>query len=457
MKIDFEIVKTALLVFLVSLSLLLTLGIWNYQGDYEPSSSNSAADAELNGSDETKKNLVQPSQIVIRDNGSLSGFSEKQDELEVFQNMAEWALYDFETIPADEDIDVNETAHMIELVFPTSIPSTLINEIFTTDDSMLIDSKFKHVYVFIDENKSSQQIVFKNHDQNGIDIRASVQNMTQVVEYFNRMQLTYELIPYLEEELANEHKVYLPRDEANIVGGNFRYETINPDSTNFRTIFFRKPSTIAISRNSLGDQIFSDYQREVVINGYAMEYTNFYTSENQQEQDSSFERTGNTGNFLISSSIDYINSHNGWLTGQGIQYRLYNLNEISNKVDYRMIYQNYPVFSKDNEGLSSMSVMYKNMDEYQYIRPLMQLTFPYERGPTDLMSGQELMEYLHRTERISFNQITDIQLGYRIQQHDQYIDLIPTWCIETYAGWDYVTGDANAVTQGGETNAMGPN
>ncbi|SFL74199.1 Two-component signal transduction system YycFG, regulatory protein YycH [Gracilibacillus orientalis] len=456
MKLDFELVKTVLLVLLVSLSLLLTLGIWNYQGDYESSSDNAAADAELNGADETKKNLVQPSQIVIHDNGSLSGFSEKQDEIEVFRDISEWALYNFEMIPEDEDVDIHETAHSIELIFPTSIPSSIISEIFTTDDSMVYDSKFKRVYVFIDENKSSQQIVFENSDQDGFDIRASVQNMSQVVEYFDRLQLTYDFNSYRNVELANDSKVYIP-EEANIIGENFRYETINPDNTNFRTIFFPKPSSIAVSRNSEGNQIFRAYQGEVLLNGYAMEYTNFYTSESQQEQNSSFERTGNQGNFLISSSIEYINSHNGWLIGQGIQYRLYNLNEISNKVDYRMIYQNYPVFSKENEGLSSMSVIYKNMTEYQYVRPLMQLTYPYDRGPTDLMSGTELIEYLHTTDRFSFNQITDIQLGYRIQKHAQYIDLIPTWCVETYAGWDYVTGDVNDVTQGGETNAMGSN
>ncbi|WP_018934400.1 YycH family regulatory protein [Gracilibacillus lacisalsi] len=458
MRIDFELVKTILLVFLVSLSLLLTFGIWTYQGDYESSSSSSATDAELNGEEETKKNLVQPSQIVMHDGNALLGFSDSQDELEVFQDISQWALYDFDIIPEDEDIEIDESSHVIELIFPTSIPASLINEVFTTDDSMLYDSKFKRVYIYADENQSSQQVIFKNREQDGISIRASVQNLTQVVEYYNRLSLVYDLIPFLEVELANNSSVYITEGEVNIAGKQFRYETIDPETTNFRTIFFRRPSTIVNTRNAEGNQVLGDNQREVVLNGYAMEYTNFYPSENQQEeQESSFERTANTGDFLISSSIEYINSHKGWLTGQGIQYRLFNLSEVSNKVDYRMVLENYPVFSRGNEGLSMMSVMYKNLDEYQYVRPLVQLTKPYDRGQTDLMSGQELYDYLHQTNRISFNQIIDIQLGYRMEQQGQVFDFIPTWCIQTYAGWEYITTEANAVTQGGETNAMGPN
>ncbi|MGN8647626.1 YycH family regulatory protein [Gracilibacillus sp. HCP3S3_G5_1] len=457
MKIDFEMIKTILLIFLVSLSLLLTLGIWTYQGDYEPSSSDLVTDAQLNGTDQTKKNLVQPSQIVFHDNGELSGFSEKGLELEVFQDITEWQLYDFSMIPEDEEVTINETAQSIEIIFPTSIPSSIINEIFTTDDTMLIDSKFKSIYILIDPNRANQQIVFKNSDQNGIDIQASVQNIAEVVEYFNRTQLVNDFIQYVEVELANERKVYIPNGESNILGKKFRYEVINADSTNFQNIFFRNPSTIASSPNSEGGQVYSDGQREVVVKGYAMEYTDFSTSENRRESENLPETASNWSDYLVTSSIDYINRHDGWLVDQDIQYRLYNLNEISNIVEYRMMYQNFPIFSK--EGLSTISVVYQNLAEYQYSRPLMQLTFSYDRATTNLMTGEQLVDYLEQSDRFSFNEIVDIQLGYRIEQQagGQVFDLIPTWCIETYSGWQYVTSDANPVTQGGETNAMGPN
>ncbi|SHN33589.1 YycH family regulatory protein [Gracilibacillus kekensis] len=449
-----ELLKTVLLVFLVSLSLLLTLGIWNYQGDYETSSRNQAADAQLNGSELTRTDLVQPSQIIIQDRDSLLGFTEKETELSVFKDITAWSLYDFEMIPEGEEFNKEETEKMIEIIFPTSVPSSQISEIFSTDDSMIIDSKFKKVYLVVDENVTNFQIVFDNIEQGGIDIRANVQNMMEVVEYFDRLHLVHDFSTYVEVEL-NTKMVYIPK-EPNIMGRKFRYEAINPDSINFQEIFFSNPSNIASSPNFEGGQVYSDGNREVVEKGYAMEYTNFTTSENQQDQDST-QQTGNVNiaDFLLTNSIEYINSHNGWLVDQEIKYRLYSLSEISNRIEYRMIYNNYPVFS--NQGLASMTVEYRNQNEYQYARPLMQLTFSYDRSPTLLMTGEELIAYLQQSDEIPFNQILDIQLGYRIEQGGQVFDLIPTWVIETPTEWKYVTGDATPVGQGGNRNAMGAN
>ncbi|WP_058309157.1 YycH family regulatory protein [Gracilibacillus massiliensis] len=449
-----ELLKTVLLVFLVSLSLLLTLGIWNYQGNYENSRRDQAADAQLNGAELTKNDLIQPSQIVIHDRDSLMGFTEKETELSVFNDISEWSLYDFEMISEEEEFNKEETEKMIEIIFPTSLPSSQINEVFSTDDSMVIDSKFKKVYLVVDEDVTNQQIVFDNSESDGIDIRANVQNMSEVAEYFNRLHLVHDFTPYLEVELTN-NIVYIPT-EPNIMGRKFRYETINPDSLNFLEIFFPNTSNVASSPNYEGGEVYSDGYRELAVKGHAMEFTDPTTSENLQDQGMQQQNgNSNIADYLLSNSIEYINAHNGWLVDQSIQYRLYNLNEISNWIEYRMVYDNYPIFS--NQGFASMSVEYRNLSEYQYARPLMQLTFSYDRTPTSLMQGEELIKYLERSEDISYNQILDIQLGYRIEQGGQVFDLIPTWIIETHAGWEYVTSDATSASQGGNTNAMGTN
>src|SRR5699024_4186102 len=139
-----------------------TLGIWNYQGDYETSNTDTVTDAELNGSDATKRQLIQPSQIIFHDGEIMRGLKDKQVEVSLFQDMMQWSLYDFEMIPEDQEMTVDETYQVIEINFPTSIPSSVINEIFTTDDSMLIDSKFKKIYVYVDEDRQMQHIVFDN-------------------------------------------------------------------------------------------------------------------------------------------------------------------------------------------------------------------------------------------------------------------------------------------------------
>lgn len=452
----FEVLKTVILICLVSLSLLLTLGIWNYQGDYETSNTDTVTDAELNGSDATKRQLIQPSQIIFHDGEIMRGLKDKQVEVSLFQDMMQWSLYDFEMIPEDQEMTVDETYQVIEINFPTSIPSSVINEIFTTDDSMLIDSKFKKIYVYVDEDRQMQQIVFDNPNQGGIDIRASVQNMTQVIDFYDQIHMTHKFTTYEEVELHNEQTIYIP-NEVNITGKKFRYESINPDEANFQYIFFPDPSTVAHSPNVEGGQVYNDDKREVVVRGYSMEYTNFSTADNAREQDSAIESTENASELLIRRTIEYINNHNGWLVDQGIRYQLYQLNDISQSVEYRMIYDNYPVFS--NDGLATMMVALQNNSVYQYNRPLMSLTYAYDRATTELMLGTELIDYLQTSDRFEYNQILDIQLGYRLEEQagGQVFDLIPTWCVKTYSGWEYVTNDASSMTQGGTTDAMESN
>lgn len=452
MKIEF--IKTILLIFLVSLSLLLTLGIWNYQGDYEPSTSETVIDAQLDGVDETKENLIQPSQIIIHDGESAEGFKNKQEELSVFHDITQWALYDFEMVPEGEEMTVEETEMALEVIFPASIPTSVINELFPVDNRVLIDSEFKKIYIYIDEDRQSRQIVFDNINQDGIDVRASIQSIAQVAEYFDQLPISHDLTSVAKMSVNQGQTIYLP-DETNIFGRKFRYETINPDTTTFQYIFFRNPSTVATSPNAEGGRVYSDGQREVVVRGYSMEYTNFSTSDNAMDQGSSMEMKGNLKERILTRSIDYINTHDGWLIDQGVQYRLDQLNSISKSVEYRMLYGNYPVFS--NDGLASMRVSYQNDNVYQYSRPLLKLTFSYDRAPTILMTGEELVEYLNASDNVDTNEILDIELGYRMEQQQggQVFDLIPTWCIETYSGWQYVTNEESSIMQGGDQDAVG--
>ncbi|GAE93871.1 YycH protein [Gracilibacillus boraciitolerans JCM 21714] len=243
-----EVMKTVLLLFLVSLSLLLTLGIWNYQGDYETSGSDQATYSTLNGTEATKKELIQPSQLVIHEQEALMGFSDKQAELSVFNDILEWSLYDFEMIPENEEFKKDEKEKMIEIIFPASIPSYLIKELFHTDDSMLIDSQFNRIYLIADKNLTNRQIIFDNKNQDGIDIRASIQNISQVAEYFDRLGLVHDFTPLLSIEVNNQNKFYIP-NQPNINGKKFRYQTFNLDSTDFQTVFFPKPANIVSSPN----------------------------------------------------------------------------------------------------------------------------------------------------------------------------------------------------------------
>ncbi|GAB2537284.1 YycH family regulatory protein [Gracilibacillus alcaliphilus] len=454
MKFNIEFLKTILLVFLVGLSLLLTLGLWTYQGDYETASRDLAAEAQLDGTDATKRDLIQPSQLIIHDGDAPFGFVDKHVEQDIFTELTTWNLYDFQIMSEETAFQKENYNQVIEIVFPASMPFSLINEIFSTDDTMRFDGKFKRVYIILDEEQTDHQIIFDDGNPDGIDIWAGVHNMNQIIDFFAEKRDNHSLTEYLTKTIYSDRTVYIP-EETDIQGRKYRYETINASSTNFLNIFFRNPSSIASSPNDESGQVFSDGQREVNVNGYAMEYNNFSIPDSQTDLEDDIE--GSYADYLLNNSVEYINSHNGWLVEQDMNYRLSRLNDVTSSVEFRLIHENYPIFS--SQGLSSMSVTYQNQNVYQYNRPLMKLTLSYDRAPTDLMTGKQLVKYLDQSDQFNWEDILDIQIGYKLEQQPggQIFDLIPTWCIETYSGWEYVTRETKPVNQGGNPNAVGSN
>ncbi|WP_066195473.1 YycH family regulatory protein [Gracilibacillus timonensis] len=454
MKLNVEFLKTVLLVFLVALSLLLTLGLWTFQGDYETSNSDMAADAQMNGTTDDKQNLVWPNQLLLHDGDAPFALQDKTVERDIFNDIASWTIYDFEIMTEENAFERSNYSQVAEIVFPTDIPFSSIRDIFpAVDDTMRFDGKFKRIYIILDENLSNNQIIFDNENDGGVDITASVQNINQVIEYFMNQREENDLTELIEATINNDRTVYIPK-KPEINGRMVRFETINADSTNFLNIFFRKPSTVASSPDIQGGTVYSDGQRELAVRDYAMEYTNFSISD---AQDADLEEPMNPSDYLLSSAISHINSHNGWFMGQGTYYRLSGLSDVSQTVEFRLTHDNYPVFS--TQGLASINIMYQNQSVYRYSRPLMNLTRSYERSATDLMTGGELKDYLDESERFDWSQILDIQLGYKLEQQPggQYFALIPTWCVETYSGWEYISSDVAPANQGGKPDAMGTN
>ncbi|GAA0291095.1 regulatory protein YycH of two-component signal transduction system YycFG [Gracilibacillus halotolerans] len=440
-----ELFKTILLLFLVALSVTLTLNIWSYQGNYEYAEEDQAIDAKLNGTKQTKRNVIKPSQILFHEGNETFGYKNKVKETEFYSNLREWSLYNFRMMDEGEEIPTDTAESWVEIVFPTAIPTSVINELFPTDDSLLYDSEFKRIYMILDGTLQQGQVIFASGDPTKMNLRASVQNIAQIQEFLDGTQQTEEFTEYVNvTSLEQSTSVYIP-NEPEIVGRKYRYTAINPDTSTIQSIFFTNPSSIVSSPNPEGGQVYSDSQREVTVRGYYMEYTNFLTSENQNEQ---INTVPNTIEHLLNTSLDYINTHDGWLIDEGIQFYLSELNRLTNSIEYRMVHQNYPVFSY--EGLATMELTIQNMTVYQYRRPLMRLTQSYDREPTDLMTGKEVLQAITTGQtNVSENEIQDIQVGYRIQQQPggQIFDLIPTWFVKTYRGWQ---GIYSITQQGGE-------
>ncbi|MBM7572546.1 YycH family regulatory protein [Aquibacillus albus] len=435
-----ETIKSIILITLIILSLLLTLGIWRYQPDYEyADSSRRVIEANLGGEEETRKSVITPAQIIYHIEGSHLGLIDKSKERQLFEMMQGWALYDF----SSSTIDLNENNFnrddTVEVIFPTEIPTNIIEDLFTiNEESYILSSSFNRMYIDLNDEITENQLIFHN-TENGFTISANIQNMAEEREELLNYRFENGFEFYVDYENATSDYIYLP-EEVEMYKRPFSYQTI--PITPLRNVLFTSPSAVRNSEYTDGSRLYTDGSRAMIVYDHHMEYTNPTPSET----------TPLEAKQLISQSLDFINAHGGWTTDVNDQYVLYKMNQRTNTVNFQLTYGGYPVFEEDE--LSTISVTMQNQSIYQYNRPLIQLKDTFGEGQQEkLESGAEIVTILERDKQYESKAILDVKLGYKIEKQEdgQIFVLTPTWYIKDYSGWQELESDQEIpVSRGGE-------
>ena len=423
MKKKLEMVKSVILSLLIITSLLLTLAIWNYQPNIDEAD-NQLTDAKLNGKEETKKNLIQPSQIIFHNNDFYQGLANKNKQKELYTNIQEWSFYDFDTVPAESlDSVLNQTQNKIEIIFPTPLPFTIIRDLFTVnEEGNLPESLFDRMYILLDEVLTSKQVQFVNNST-GSAVTANIQNIAEVRDYMERIKANNELNEYITYTANNESTIYLPTK----VNMYQRPVQVNLTSPNLlRSVLFNNPSTVRNSKNITGEDVYTDGFRTMVVYPYHIEYTNPTSVENNMIN----------AKQLINQTFQFIHSHQGWTTDGNNTYQLYDLDRDSSTVQYRLTYDGFPVFV-NNEYSTITVTMGEDKVPYHYNRPLIQLKSSFTgQKVDDLHSAEEIIAHINQENSYPADMIENIAIGYKITEQQGYIfELTPAWFIKSYLGW----------------------
>src|SRR5699024_9771139 len=92
----YETIKTFILIILIATSLLLSVGIWSYQPNYEQIQDMSYVNqVDIGGEEMSKSDLIKPSTIIFDDGNSFYGFNNSTKRSQLFEDISSWVLYDF--------------------------------------------------------------------------------------------------------------------------------------------------------------------------------------------------------------------------------------------------------------------------------------------------------------------------------------------------------------------------
>lgn len=414
---NFEIIKTYILTFLVLTSLLLTFALWNYQSNLEPLYGNSefTNEVDLGGKEEMKRSLIQPNSIIFRNHDRYYSFTSPLESKKFYQETQDWLLSDFQ-VNGSTGRPTND--YQIEFVFPHLLPAEIIRSLFNVnEEDQLPNWSFQRMFIILNEETSLLQVKFLSIDGQQ-EVKYNVNKsgaFTALWSYFEDTENLREYI--LLDDL--DPPIYLPKDKVEIRTHSLAIKSI--DETLLIDDLFNTPSLI--SSNFRGSY-YTDGQRRLGLlqEGRTMEFINPIHS--TERQTSVIE--------LLDLSMKNINEHKGWTN----EFHLVDINLYNEVIRYRMFYEGYPIFS--NNELTIIEQEWRNHDLYLYKRPLFSISNLPGGRMLELPAGTEIISFLATHENYQISNVQDIQIGYKITNFDDSsysLSLEPAWYMNYNGYW----------------------
>lgn len=415
-NMTYETAKSFILVILIATSLLLSGAIWTYQPNYEQfQDMNYVHEVDVGGKDLTKNEIIEPIKIVFDNGQTLYGFNDYAKRSQLFEDISSWTLYDFQVTKAEENF---EQGQVVEIVFPTNIPSELLPSLFTFSDEIEPPNwSFKRVLITFNENDKSLDVAFIS-----VDRRMQAIATVERSEKFNVLQnyfLNHEdVIEYVTYGSGHE-RIYVPKHAVQMTESTLVASTIEPES--FINVLFSNPSLVT---PNIGEAYFTDGQRamKVLQDGKQLEYIN--PTQDTFAQMDIVE--------LLDRSIDHISDHKGWTN----DYLLEDINKRTNSVKYRLYYEGYPVYNY--QDLAMIEQKWRQNELYQYLRPLLYLNNVLDTETVQLPSGADVIHYLKTESDFSEDLINDVRVGYHLGYIDEVsysFTLSPSWYVRLANNW----------------------
>lgn len=415
---NFDVIKTYILTFLVLTSLLLTLALWKYEPSLEPLYENELVnEVDLGGDERMKRTLIKPSTISFQSNDKYFGLNSPLEGERLYQDMQEWLLSDYQTSEAKGR---PTSDYQIEVVFPNVLPVEVIRSLFNVnEDDPLPNWSFERLFIILHEESSTIELMFLSIDGQQ-ELRYHVNTseaFTSIWRYFENVDELNEYLPFG----SSSSPIYVPKDKLEIRSQSLAIQSI--DETLLIDVLLN-PSLISAN---LSGSYFTDGQRRLSIlqEGRIMEFINPIHS--QERLTDAIQ--------LLDLSITHINGHKGWTN----DYQLVDIDLQEEVIRYRMFYEGYPIFNSTD--LSIIEQEWRNQDLHLYGRPLFSISNLPGGRTVELSSGTEVINYLIESESYQLENIQDIQIGYKIASFDDAsysILLEPTWYMNYKGVWSEV-------------------
>ena len=249
-------------------------------------------------------------------------------------------------------------------------------------------------------------------------------------------------MPLYEDFAINSRRdVLLPVNRLKLSEKEYFTETISP--TRFKKALFDDPQTVRQETN-LNRPVYTDGTSllEIYSNNRQIKF------QHRNLEPSTSYQNGE----LINKSFKYLNDTGSWTD----DYQFFGLNE-NQQINFNLFMDQLPVVNSQNQpfGTTSIELRWANNDILDYKHPTYVLganANPVSKKDKEIMSGEELIQFLQDNEEYDFDKIEQIFPAYEMvsvsEEQDPLVKLVPTWCIKINGTVKPVSKKDSAVKEG---------
>ncbi|MBM7666253.1 regulatory protein YycH of two-component signal transduction system YycFG [Solibacillus kalamii] len=423
-----EQIKSLLLAFLVLLSIVFTLLIWNYKPEYETIKETQIEEV-LVGKPKDLQEVIKPYRLLYRQNDQFYGTVSSTPLKGLYKHLRSWQVYEMELIKNDlSDSKMNEmvrTNNRITMFYNEEIPLRVFSNLLSYNENEIPDASFTRLIIDWSnvENSDQIQLLFLNTEKRlYYRAYASVPDkdyfMEKVIEPAN------DYSQYVEVERDALRSLYVAKDP--IQSARYRYlaEEIKPDL--FKKILFTDLKIVQRNIESSQSERFTDGTSLMTVDSQNRIINYVYpTAESIAPIPPAR---------LLIDSFNYINDHGGF----SMDYRLSSMNIGRHSTEYQLFVQGLPVYS--DVTITRLVTTWGENRIFRYRRPYYSIGSVFQRVPRELESGEQIIESLRKNDNNLFKETEEIVVGYELTQEksEEDTDIIvlePRWFAVTNNEW----------------------
>ncbi|MDP4162566.1 MAG: two-component system activity regulator YycH [Bacillota bacterium] len=428
----YEKIKSAILIFLVLFSIIITYSLWTYQPNYGTMENPSyVAEVSLSEQKEIKK-IVKPDRLFFHVKGEHFGTENSGEMDRLTREMSRWNFFDMNghAEKAEAIKELCERSGNAEIIFPGEVPIGIYRNVLNFDDKKIPAFSFDRIIINTDNtDKDFGDVYFVSIvNQQVYSSHIARSFLNEFNRNFFKNAVHYPR--YFVLNTKQKRTIYLPDSPTDMM--QYEYLPVTLNSEQFKEALFSDPSFV----------------RKSIIPG-GEEYTNGSSKMNIDSSNNMLLYVNPTedNNYVANSydllkrSIDFVNDHGGWTD----LYRYVAMDERNQKVIFRL-YSNegYPVFNES--GMSEITEVWGRNEINSYVRPNIALELPLrsEMVMVTRPSGHEALAYLQSQKHLKPEMLEDMVLGYRMERDSEEQKLIllePTWFYLYNKSWGEITMD----------------